>query len=324
VTPEPAFPVRLVALDLDGTLILEDFALGERTKRAVRAALDRGVVVAIATGRMASSARRFAVELGLAAPLIAYQGALIREMWAEGSGPGAAVKPAAHTGHRDRARSRAREGFDPSVGDRPTGDGSDRQEPLGRIRVHTPLAADLAREVVVWAREQGLDPHVNHLERFILRADDPNAEDYSRFLGARAELVPDLLAAIAQPVTKIIAWGGDVATLAALAAGRERFAGRVTVTMSHPHYLEFLAPGVSKGRAVRWLARRSGVPLGQAMAIGDQHNDLEMLTAVGHGVAMPTAPAEVLAVARYVAPPVGEEGAAQMIERLVLDGSAGR
>jgi len=316
VTPEGRFPVRLVALDLDGTLILEDFSIGDRTKRAVRAALDDGVVVAIATGRMASSARRFAAELGLTAPLIAYQGALIREMWAEGAGPGTATASAAdprqaEPGDEDRARSRAREGFD-------------RHEPLGRIRVHTPLAADLAREVVVWGRERGLDPHVNHLERFILRADDPNAEDYSRFLGARAEFVPDLLAAITHPVTKIIASGGDDATLAALAAGRERFAGRVAVTMSHPHYLEFLAPGVSKGRAVRWLARRSGVPLEQAMAIGDQHNDIEMLQAVGHGVAMPTAPAEVLAVARHVAPPVGEEGAARMIEELVLGEGSGR
>jgi len=54
------------------------------------------------------------------------------------------------------------------------------------------------------------------------------------------------------------------------------------------------------------------------LAIGDQWNDIEMLAEVGHGTAMPTAPAEVLAVARYVAPPVGEEGVARMIDALVL------
>jgi hypothetical protein len=54
------------------------------------------------------------------------------------------------------------------------------------------------------------------------------------------------------------------------------------------------------------------------MAIGDQWNDLEMLSEVGHGAAMPTAPLAVRSVARYVAPPVGEEGAAAMIEALVL------
>jgi hypothetical protein len=96
------------------------------------------------------------------------------------------------------------------------------------------------------------------------------------------------------------------------------FAGRADVTISHPRFMEIVAPGVSKGRAVRWLARRHGIPLEQVMAIGDQRNDLEMIAAVGHGVAMAGAPAEVIAAARYVAPPIEEEGAAQMIERLVL------
>ena len=274
MTPEPLLPILLVALDLDGTLLTGDYVMGERTKRAVRAALDRGVVVAIATGRMASSAMQYAVELGLRAPIIAYQGGLIRDI-------------------------------DP--GPRP-----------GRIHVHSPLPADVARDAVAWGRARGLDPHINHLERFILRADDPNAEDYSRFMGARAELVPDLISAIVHPVTKIIAAGDEASVAAAYADGQTFFAGRAEVTVSHPQFLEFLAPGVTKGRAVRWLARRSGIPMGQVMAIGDQYNDVEMIAAVGHGVAMPSAPAEVLAVARYVAPPVTEEGAAQMIERLVL------
>jgi 3-deoxy-D-manno-octulosonate 8-phosphate phosphatase KdsC-like HAD superfamily phosphatase len=75
--------------------------------------------------------------------------------------------------------------------------------------------------------------------------------------------------------------------------------------------------------AVRWLARRLGVPLGQCLAVGDQYNDLEMISEVGHGVAMPSAPAAVQTAARFVAPPVGDEGAAQMIERIALDGWRG-
>jgi 3-deoxy-D-manno-octulosonate 8-phosphate phosphatase KdsC-like HAD superfamily phosphatase len=75
---------------------------------------------------------------------------------------------------------------------------------------------------------------------------------------------------------------------------------------------------VSKGRAIRWLARRLKIPLGAVLAVGDQWNDIEMLAEVGHGAAMPTAPAEVAAVARYIAPPLREEGVARMIEALVL------
>jgi hypothetical protein len=56
------------------------------------------------------------------------------------------------------------------------------------------------------------------------------------------------------------------------------------------------------------------------LAIGDQLNDLEMLTAVGHGAAMPSSPEAVIEAARYVAPPLDEEGAAQLIEQLALAG----
>ena len=178
---------------------------------------------------------------------------------------------------------------------------------------------------MAWTREHGLDPHLNHLERFILRADDPRADDYSAFMGARAELVPDLAESIDHPITKVIAVGEPpLPTELAPAAPRRTSRACADVTISHPRFLEFVAPGVSKGRAIRWLARRLGVPLSQTLAIGDQWNDLEMLAEVGHGAAMPTAPAAVRAVARYVAPPVADEGVAAMIEQLVLAVDGGR
>ena len=189
---------------------------------------------------------------------------------------------------------------------------------LGRLVFHRPLPAAVARETIAWSLAHGFEPHLNHLERFIVPAHDPKADDYSAFLGARAELVPDLAAWIRRPVTKVLAVAPAGHPMAMLAEAREHFRGRAEVTVSHPQFIEFLAPGVSKGRAVRWLARRLGVPLEQSLAMGDQYNDLEMIESVGHGVAMPSAPAAVRAVARYVAPPVEDEGAATIIEELVL------
>jgi Cof subfamily protein (haloacid dehalogenase superfamily) len=273
---EPVLPIRLIALDLDGTLIDDDLVLPERTRQAIVGALDRGVAVSIATGRMSRSALRYARELGLTDPIVAYQGALIREM------------PAVDDGR------------------------------VGRLLVHRPLAAAVAREAIEWTRSIGLDPHINHLERFIIRAADARAEDYSAFLGGRAVLVDDLLAWVRRPVSKVIAVSEGPTDESILHLARERFAGRADVTISHPRFLEFLRPGVSKGAAVRWLARRAGVPLGAVLAIGDQFNDLEMIAAVGHGAAMPDAPLPVRAAARYVAAPIGEAGAAQLIEQLVL------
>ncbi|HET7728018.1 MAG TPA: Cof-type HAD-IIB family hydrolase [Candidatus Limnocylindrales bacterium] len=286
-----AFPIRLLALDIDGTLVGPDLVLGERTMEAVRAARALGVRISLVTGRMASSAMRFVAQLGLDDPVVAYQGALIRAM------------PPPDRLERWRA----------------AGDAA-LPPPVGRALLHTPLPGAVARETVHWSRARGLDPHANHLERFIVRADDPRIEDYSAFMGARAELVPDLADALSHPVTKVLAVGDAALPIAFLDDARRDFAGRADATISHPRFLEFVAPGVSKGRALRWLARRTGVPMEQTMAIGDQWNDLEMLALAGHGVAMAGAPIEVRAAATYVAPPVELEGAATMIEALVLAG----
>jgi hydroxymethylpyrimidine pyrophosphatase-like HAD family hydrolase len=152
-------------------------------------------------------------------------------------------------------------------------------------------------------------------------AGDPRTDDYSAFLGARAEVVADLERWVRHPVSKVLAVGEDGRPLAVLEAARAHFDGVAEVTVSHPQFLEFLAPGVSKGRALGNLARRFGIPLEQTLAIGDQFNDFEMIALAGHGVAMPSAPAAVRAAARYIAPPLADEGAAEVIRALVLGGS---
>lgn len=273
----PALPIGLIALDLDGTLVDDDLILGDRTLAAIRAARARGVAVSIVTGRMTSSALPFVRRLGLADPIVGYQGALVR-----------ALPP------------------------------PERDPRLGRILAHRPLAAAASREVIAWARTLGLEPHINDLEQFIVQRDDPRAEDYSTFFGSRATVVDDLEAWVDRPVSKVLAVSRDPLPESVLRDARSRFAGTAAVTISHPRFLEFLAPGVSKALGVRHLARRAGVPLSNVLAIGDQFNDLEMLAVVGHGTAMPSAPAPVRAAARYVAPPLADEGAAQVIERLVL------
>ena len=74
--PEPS-RIRLVALDLDGTLIGEDLVLRPRVREAVASAQAAGVAVTIVTGRMFAAARPFARELAVAGPIVCYQGAAI-------------------------------------------------------------------------------------------------------------------------------------------------------------------------------------------------------------------------------------------------------
>lgn len=267
-----------MALDLDGTLVGDDMQIRPRTVAAVRAVVGSGVAVAIVTGRMASSALPWARELGLREPIVALQGAVVREL-PEAGRPG-----------------------------------------TGRLLYHRPLPAAVARDALAWCRTHGLDPHVNHLERMVVPAADTRAAEYERFAFGRVVVVPDLDEWVRHPVTKVISIGDPPAPTRVLPAARAHFDGRAVATVSHPMFLEFVAPGVSKGAAVRWLARRLGVDLRDALAIGDQLNDLEMIGEVGFGVAMPHGPAELRAAARLVAPPFDEDGAAQVLETYVLRG----
>lgn len=197
-----------------------------------------------------------------------------------------------------------------------------REMPVGDIAPlpirHVTLAAAVAREAIRWSRERGLDPHVNQDDRLVMERGDEGADDYERLSGIDADFVPDLLAAVVRPVTKVLAVGPAGVPEQVLAAGREAFAGRAEVTVSHPEYLEFTAPGVTKGQALRWLARRLRVPMAATMAVGDQYNDLEMLAAAGHGVAMAGSPEEVRLAARHVTASVAEDGFAVAVEALVL------
>lgn len=72
--------IKLVALDVDGTLVGKDLTISPRARAAVRAARERGVRFIIVTGRMYRASAPYAAELGLdGLPLVAYNGAMVRE-----------------------------------------------------------------------------------------------------------------------------------------------------------------------------------------------------------------------------------------------------
>lgn len=72
--------IKLVVTDLDGTLLNSEQKVSTENKEAVRAAVDSGVVVTIATGRMYSSALPYAKQLAIDVPIITYNGAVIQSV----------------------------------------------------------------------------------------------------------------------------------------------------------------------------------------------------------------------------------------------------
>ena len=82
----------------------------------------------------------------------------------------------------------------------------------------------------------------------------------------------------------------------------------------HVFIVLLVAAGVSKAAGIAAVADDLGVPLSDVMMVGDGHNDLSAVEAVGWGVAMGNAEPELVAAARLVVGDVDADGAAQAID----------
>lgn len=90
------------------------------------------------------------------------------------------------------------------------------------------------------------------------------------------------------------------------------------ISSSYRYNIEIAHPDANKGAALQWLMDTLHCTAEETMACGDNHNDLPMLKAAGHSAAVANATEEVLAAVRYHAPSHTEDGAARIMEQLVF------
>lgn len=97
---------------------------------------------------------------------------------------------------------------------------------------------------------------------------------------------------------------------------RDNLRGKADCFFSSQYYLEVVPVGMSKGRAVEEMCRWLGVPVANAIAVGDAANDLSMIQAAGIGVAMANGMPAVRAAADYVTQrDNNHDGIAEVVER---------
>lgn len=138
--------------------------------------------------------------------------------------------------------------------------------------------------------------------------------------GADAAPLPDLLAGTGT-VLKILLRGPVCGPLAdeLLAAVIPVLDGELESTHSNAgdSLLEIGPAGVSKASTVEYLCAEWGIPSGQVIAFGDQPNDVPLLRWAGTGYAMAGGHPVALACADRVAPPLAEDGVAQVLEKML-------
>ena len=274
--------VRLIALDIDGTLLDSRWQLPEANRAAIRAATERGIEVALVTGRRYDFALPIARQVGTPLTMIVSSGAVIRTYDGE-----------THVRHlllKETAR---------------------------RVLELTRPWRDSAGVVFDRRRE-------NQIVLETMNSDDPIRTAYytrnREFLG----LANPLESCLTEDPIQVMLSGGirrmrEAETTLRGAEFRAAFALAVTVYLSRDFsMIDVINPVCSKGASLAEWAALRGVTREEVLAIGDNHNDLEMLTFAGIPVVMGNGVAELKGFGWHQTTSNDEGGVAAAIEHFAL------
>ena len=284
--------IKLLALDLDGTLLDSRGNVPEANRRAIRAAEDAGVLVTIATGRRFRDARPVGIEMEFNAPLITHNGALVK--YAESLETVATSILDLDT-TREIVRVGKNFGGNALVSADPHGKGSmlyDRISadniPLQRyLEWSTRLHGDEAKHAVM---------HVADLHDAL-----PDHEVIHISFSGSCEPMRRMLSFLEDEL------GESVKILPTIYPNLD-------FTL-----IDILPPDASKGTGVEKLAILNGLTAENVMVIGDNFNDLDMLEFAGTPVVMGNADSGLLERAEfYKTESNNEAGVAAAIERFIL------
>ena len=284
--------IKLLALDLDGTLLDSRGQIPESNRAAIRSAEGAGVLVTIATGRRFRDARPVGLELELNAPLVTHNGALLKYA---GSLETVAASLLDRKTTREIVRVGKQYGGDALVSADPQGQGSLLYDRVSDVNI--PLQRYLS-----WAT----------------RLHGDNAE-------SAVAHVSDLRDALSDHQVIHISFSGTCDAMGRMVDFLDNeLADSVTILPTIYPRLDFtlidiLPPGTTKGTGLETLARSLAISRDEIMVVGDNFNDLGMLEFAGTPVVMGNADASLLERPEFYKTVSNDEsGVARAIDRFIF------
>ncbi|MDR2922232.1 MAG: Cof-type HAD-IIB family hydrolase [Treponema sp.] len=270
--------IKAIAVDLDGTALLPDTSMGERTVRCLRGLAGRGIQVIVCTGRAIESSQRYYSAIGATGPMVFFNGAEVADV------PDVKIISSNLMGLDvvdygiDLARSmdiHYQVFFPPLQGASWEALLIEKQRPEAEMyRNHTgivPVVTDLKAEIA--------KPETKGCIKAMFIC-DPSLHDEIRL--------------------KI----------------RERFGDSIYMARSYPTFLEIMNTGVSKGEGLKTVMECRGLKPEEIIAFGDEENDLPMFGVAGFSAAPSGAKEKIRQAADFVFGSNAEEGLAVFLEDL--------
>ena len=180
------------------------------------------------------------------------------------------------------------------------------------------IPPETARDIVRYLQKEGFYVQVYRGEYFYYGKECVLSEKYKHSSGMKGQAVGDLLGFIHEPSPKILSISEPDEVQRVMPLVREKFRGQADFTMSKPFFIEGIAPNVSKGNALRRLAKRLDLTPENTMVFGDSLNDISMLNYSHNSVAVANARAETRQAARFVCRSNQEDGVAHFVAEQVL------
>ena len=271
---------KMIAIDLDGTLLSPAGHVTDRTKSAVHACLRSGMLVCFATGRNWTESKMVLDAVEHYATAVFVGGAMVIDTGQRVTLHKAYVEP-------QLAR-----------------DICGALEEAG----HAVLALQDSEQVdYLVSAEIPLNPETDHWMRLtratVHRTSNLRGYDHSNTLRLGIVAAPEEVGRVKQKLTARFA---------------ERvILQNLFVPTANVDVLEIFDPSVNKWEGIKLVAHQHGIAHEQIIAIGDDFNDLSMIQAAGLGVAMGNARPEIKAVAKRIIGTNHEEGLAAFLEELV-------
>lgn len=184
----------------------------------------------------------------------------------------------------------------------------------GEVRTHV-LDPAIVQRCEAVAAERGWVFEAYAWDDYVVDSDQPLARDHAALLALPFERRS--LADLAGPVVRVqfVVPTKDVAAAIAAAPQGSDASAATSPVMPGAAFVSITLAGISKAAGIAAVAGDLGVAMANVMMVGDGHNDLPAIEAVGWGVAMGNAEAEVQAAARLQVADVDADGAAEAIER---------